>query len=76
MRLIGVHPKDIFCLFEISYSNLQKIRFFLNNSSVKYNGEKKEEKEAIDYITEVFNNAVNDSIKEIEDVYGSNNEGS
>ena len=74
MQLVGVQPKDIFCLFEISKADLDKVKFFLDHSQVEYDGSNPKEKEAIEYITTTFNSVVNEAIKGIEDGYGSNTE--
>jgi len=67
MKLLNVKPKDVYCLFEITYTDLKKIQSALNNATLALNLEDPEESEVSRYVTEDFFNEISDTIKGIED---------
>lgn len=67
MHLLGVQFRDTYCNLEMSLEDMKKLQLALNLVTVNFDGEKPEEVEATEYMTEKFYPALSAIIKEIED---------
>lgn len=63
---IGSKVKDIHFLLEMSLTELKKLKWFIVNSTIEYNGELEEEQEGVRYITEEFLPFLNKLIEDAE----------
>jgi hypothetical protein len=54
MKLINVYTKDTCLEFEMMRSEVQKVVTALQNAKLEYDGNKPEEKEAVEYVSGTF----------------------
>jgi|GEM_PF-1908643 len=53
-KVIDVRPKDVYATVEFSIAELAKLRKALDLSTINYDGKTPEEKEAVEYLQDVF----------------------
>lgn len=66
MQLIDVIPKDIHFILDISFVDMKKLKFALDNSEFKLNLSNNYEREVNNYVNEVFYKTVEEAIKGVE----------
>ena len=54
IKLLQTQVKEVHLIFEIPFSELEKVRIALDKGEFVYDGSVVEEKEAINYLTNVF----------------------
>ena len=70
MKILGISVKQVVVGIEFTPQDLIHLRWFLNKSSIEFNGENDFEKEAVDYVTEELFPTLVDLLKELEDAPG------
>jgi hypothetical protein len=54
MQLLDIKPKDVYCLFEVLLSDLEKLKVALDNAELTLDLSDPEQKEVDNYIKNVF----------------------
>ena len=71
MQLVDVQSRDAYALFEIRQKDLMKLVFCCNHCEVAYNSKSKEEAEAMKYFKDTFFPQITETLKGIEEKYGT-----
>ena len=72
MNVLRIFSRDIYVETELSLNDLKKIKTALGRATLIPNEGEEKEKEACDYLIEVFEPKINSLIEEIEDGIRSN----
>ena len=70
MKLLGRKVKDVYFLLELSLEELKQLKFVLDNSTISFNGEVKEEKDAQEYVVGEFYTFICTLIEDEENALG------
>lgn len=70
MQILGISVKQVVVGIEFTPDDLAKLRWFLNRSSVEYDGENEFEKAAQEYVTKELYPALDGLVKELENAPG------
>ena len=65
MKIISIMPKDVHVTFEISLTDLLKLKKALSLSKIEYDSTVPEENEAVIYFTNGFHPAIERVLKEL-----------
>jgi len=65
IKLIEIQPRDVYCLLEIRFEDLLKVKKALEMAKIDYNGDIKEEAEAARYLEDSFFPSINEVIRQI-----------
>ena len=66
-EILDVVPENIYVIMKFSVDQLRFIRFCLNNSTIEFDGEDAEQKDAVDYVKDGFFAQVNRFLEEFDD---------
>lgn len=70
MEFLGMQPRDIYVLCEISRSALKKLELALSLVELKFNSSVEEEAEATEYLVRTFYPQIKEMIAKVEAEYG------
>lgn len=70
MNILGISIKHVVVGIEFTPKELAQLRWFLDKSSIEYDGEIEFEKEATEYITKDLYPGLVDLLKEVENAPG------
>ena len=65
MRILDVVAKDVYVLMEMSLSELEKVKFLLDNAEINYNKDIPEEAEAAEFLHANFYPFLEQTIKQV-----------
>ena len=64
-NLLEAAPRDLHLLIDLSFKELLHLQLVVNHMTFHFDGQKKEHREAAEYLSEVFAPWVNNTIKDI-----------
>jgi hypothetical protein len=67
MQLLDIKPRDVYCLFEVLLSDLEKLKVALDHAEITLDLSDPEQKKVDDYIKKVFYPEICKTIKVTKD---------
>lgn len=65
IRLLDVIHKDIYVIYEISFTGLEKVKKALDLCKIEYDGSNLKDREAIEFLTKEFYSVIAETIERI-----------